>query len=389
MNVRKIGENIILVGVDYLGTESLDIELMALVEEYDPDIVGLALCEKRFETIEEKEDWLEKPLLPSYKTGETGTLVYQTFLESIRENLRRFKKLDPEVNIAELVDLADFLDVDVEFIDRDVTLTFKRAFSNMGPIEKFKMAWYFRSAMLSFSDDTKFSTIEGLQEKDDMVEGVISTMENFAPGVAGLVRKERDEYMAKKIYHISEEKKMLSILPESKVDPVSKEIQELKKGERDYEFKGLRDLEDVGKKLYKKSLHYLPHVLLLGFAIYLFFFTETLNIWMAWIYWVLAVGGMSALGSAIVKGHPISVVLSFLLAPIMSLTLHGPGWVAGYVEARIRNPQIRDIQELTRSKSINEFLSNNLIRPIMVGIFSNVFTWIGLFVILPIMLSVL
>ncbi len=96
---------------------------------------------------------------------------------------------------------------------------------------------------------------------------------------------------------------------------------------------------------------------------------------------------MASLGALIGRGHILSIITSFLLAPFMSLTLIGPGWIAGYVEARVRNPKIRDINDLTTSKSINDFLSNNLIRPIMVGIFSNVFTWIGLFVILPLLIS--
>lgn len=388
MNVKEIDDNIFLVGVDYLGDESLDLDLMALVEKYEPEIVGLALCEKRFETLEAKEQWLERPLLPSYKTGDVGTLIYQTFVESIRENLRKFKDIEPEVNVADLVDLADLLDIEIRFIDRDVTLTFKRAFSNMKPLEKLKMVWYFRSAMLSFSEDKKFNSIEGMERKDDMVEGILSSLDNFAPEVAEKIREERIEYMAKKIYESSKNKKILNILPQSKIEILEEKLKELKEDERDDITERYSELDKVGKKVYKKALHYTPHVLLITFAVYLFFFTETLNVWQAWLYWIISVGGMSAIGSAMVKGHPISIILSFLLAPIMSLTLHGPGWVAGYVEARVREPRIRDIQELTESSSMNEFFTNNLIRPIMVGVFSNVFTWIGLFVVLPLMISI-
>jgi len=387
MDIRKVNENITLVGVDYLGKGSLDSELINLVDESNPDIVGLALCEKRFETIEEKEKWLDKPLIPAYKKGDMGTLIYQTFIEALRENLRKFKKVEAETHIAELVDLADSLKMDIEFIDRDITLTLKRAYSNMSILEKLKMGWYLKSAMISFSDDTKYESIESMEEQDDLVEGVLVALDRFAPSVAERLRKERTEYMAKKIYQLSKGRKILSVLPQSKIDEVIEILESLKNKEREGAIKGYSHLEKVGKKLYKKVLHYVPHVLLIAFAVYLFFFSETLNIWQAWIYWVLVVGGMSALGSALVKGHPISIVISFILAPIMSLTLHGPGWVAGYVEARVRKPTIRDINDLTSSKSLNEFLSNNLIRPVMVGIFANIFTWLGLFIILPLLLA--
>ncbi len=387
MDIRKFSDNITLVGIDYLERESLDFQLVDIVEDHDPDIVGLALCEKRFETMEEKEEWLDKPLIQAYKEGNVGTLIYQTFIEAIRENLRKFKRVEAETHIAELVDLADVLKVDIEFIDRDITLTLKRAFSEMSILEKMKMVWYLKSAMLSFSDDTKIDSVEGMDEHDDLVGGVLTALDRFAPDVSNRMRTERTEYMAKKIYQASKKKEILGVIPESKIDSVMQKLNELKKKEREGPIKGYSHLEKVGKKLYKKALHYTPHVLLVAFAVYLFFFSEALNIWRAWIYWVMVVGGMSALGSALVKGHPISVLISFILAPWMSLTLHGPGWVAGYVEARVRKPKIRDIHDLTSVKSINEFLSNNLVRPVMVGVFANIFTWLGLFIILPLLIA--
>jgi len=388
MDVKKLNDDITLVGIDYLGDGRLDVELIALVEKYEPDVVGLALCEKRFETMEEKEKWLDKPLLPSYQKGDTGSLIYQTFMDAVRENLRKFKQIEPETHVANLVDLADFLDIDIEFIDRDITLTFKRAYGNMSPIEKLKMAWYFKSAMLSFSEDIKSDSVEGMESQDDLVEGVIAALERFAPEVADGVRKERLEYMAKKIYQSSKNKKILSVIPESKMDGIISELKRLKEEEdKDGRVRGYAHLEKVGKKLYKKTLRFIPPLFFISLAVYLFFFSDVLNIWRAWLYWFIAVGGMASLGALIGRGHILSIITSFLLAPFMSLTLIGPGWIAGYVEARVRNPKIRDINDLTTSKSINDFLSNNLIRPIMVGIFSNVFTWIGLFVILPLLIS--
>ncbi|MEF8835683.1 MAG: TraB family protein [Candidatus Thermoplasmatota archaeon] len=388
MDVKDLTDNITLVGVDYLGEDRLDVELMALVEKYKPDIVGLALCEKRFETMEEKEKWLDKPLLPSYQKGDTGSLIYQTFMDAVRENLRKFKQIEPETHVAKLVDVADFLDVDIEFIDRDITLTFKRAYGNMSPIEKLKMAWYFKSAMFSFSEGGKSHSVKGMESQDDLVEGVINSLGRFAPDVADEVRKERLEYMAKKIYQSSKNEKILSVIPESKMEGIINELKRLKKEERREGWvKGYAHLEKVGKKLYRKALRWVPPVFFIGLAVYLFFFSDVLNIWRAWIYWFIAVGGMASLGALIGRGHALSIITSFLLAPFMSLTLIGPGWIAGYVEARVRNPKIRDINDLTASRSVNEFLSNNLIRPIMVGIFSNVFTWIGLFVILPLLIS--
>ncbi|MBS3780974.1 MAG: TraB/GumN family protein, partial [Candidatus Thermoplasmatota archaeon] len=275
MNVKNFNDNITLVGVDYLSDDSLDVELIALIDKYKPDIVGLALCEKRFETMEKKEKWLDKPLLPSYQKGNTGGLIYQTFIDAVRENLRKFKQVEPETHVANLVDLADFLEIDIEFIDRDVTLTFKRAYGNMSPLEKLKMAWYFKSAMLSFSEEIKSDSVEGMESQDDLVEGVIAALGRFAPEVADEVKKERLEYMAKRIYQSSKNKKILSVIPESKMDGVLNELERLKKEEeKKGKVRGYSHLEKVGKKLYKRALKFVPSLFFISLAVYLFFFSD-------------------------------------------------------------------------------------------------------------------
>ncbi len=388
MEVTEFSDEIILVGVDYIGGDDLKEELTELIDRYEPTSIGLALCEKRFESLEEKKEWLEKPLLSSYKGGESSTLMYQMFVDAVRENLRNFKKLEPETHIAELVDVADFLDVDVEFIDRDITITLKRAVGDMSPIETFKVGWYFRSAMLSFSDEKKARSVDELEKHDDMVEGVISTLDKFSPDIAGMAREERLEYMSRRIYQISKDGKTLAIIPRSKMEVVENKLTDLIEEEkRQGEVTGHAHLEEVGKKVYKKLLRYASPIFFISLATYLFLFSDVLNIWRAWLYWFIAVGGMASLGALMGRGHVLSILTSFVLAPFMSLTLIGPGWIAGYVEAKVREPTVKDIQRLMNSASVNDFLSNNLIRPIMVGIFANIFTWVGLFVVLPLLIS--
>ncbi|MEF8873130.1 MAG: TraB family protein [Candidatus Thermoplasmatota archaeon] len=388
MEVEEFSDEIILVGVDYIGGEDLKEELEVLIDNYRPTSIGLALCEKRFESLEEKEEWLKKPLLSSYKGGESSTLMYQMFVDAVRENLRNFKKVEPEAHIAELVDVADFLDVDVKFIDRDITVTLKRAVRDMSPIETLKVGWYFKSAMLSFSDEKKERSVDEMEKHDDMVEGVISTLDKFSPDIAEKARWERLEYMSRKVYQLSKGGKMLAIIPRSKIDDLKKKLGGLtREEERKGEVSGHAHLEEVGKKLYKKLLRYASPIFFISLAIYLFLFSDVLSIWRAWLYWFIAVGGMASFGALIGRGHGLSILISFLLAPFMSLTLIGPGWIAGYVEARVRQPTIKDVQDLMSSASLNDFLSNNLIRPIMVGIFANIFTWIGLFVVLPLLIT--
>ncbi len=385
--VMKFSSNIILVGIDFIGKESVKHELIEVVKYHDPDTLALALCEKRFETMMGREEWSERPLLPQYKEGQTGTLIYQAFIDAINENLRIFRDVEPESHIAQLVPLIEDLDMDVEFIDRDVTLTLSRMFKSMSPLEKMRMFWYFKSSMLTFSDKTKSDSIEGIEEHDDLIDGVLSSVERFAPESAKKARLERIEYSSKKIYELSRAGKVVAILPRSQLTTVASAIRAVKRREQRHgEVGGYKHLEEVSKRIYTKVLRFISPAFFISLAVYLFFFSDVLNIWRAWLYWFLAVGGMAALGATLARGHPFSIIASFFLAPFMSLTLIGPGWVAGYIELKIRNPKVADIKGITSSGSANAFLSNNVIKVFTVGVFSNVFTWMGLFIVLPILI---
>ena len=55
--------------------------------------------------------------------------------------------------------------------------------------------------------------------------------------------------------------------------------------------------------------------------------------------WVLVTGIGAALGSVAALGHPLTVLSSFLAAPITTLhPLIAAGWVAGLVQAWVKKP---------------------------------------------------
>ncbi len=77
-----------------------------------------------------------------------------------------------------------------------------------------------------------------------------------------------------------------------------------------------------------------------------------------------------------------------LAAPITSLNpAIAAGWVAGYVEAKLRMPVIKDFQNLGKLDSLRDFWNNRVIRLLMVVALANVGSMIGTFVALPYILS--
>jgi len=108
------------------------------------------------------------------------------------------------------------------------------------------------------------------------------------------------------------------------------------------------------------------------------------------IYWFLINGTFSAIGTAIARGHPLSIATAFVAAPITSLNpAIAAGWVAGYVEAKLRTPVIKDFKRLSQIDSLRDFWNNRVIRLLMVVALANVGSMIGTLIAFPYITSLL
>ena len=97
--------------------------------------------------------------------------------------------------------------------------------------------------------------------------------------------------------------------------------------------------------------------------------------------WFLINGTLSAIGTAIAFGHPITIATAFVAAPFTSLNpAVAAGWVAGLVEAFLRKPQVRDFENLADDIThLRGFWHNNITRILLVVMFANLGSVIGTF----------
>ena len=101
-------------------------------------------------------------------------------------------------------------------------------------------------------------------------------------------------------------------------------------------------------------------------------------------WWFIIHGILSAIGAAIARGHPLSILTAFVAAPFTSLEpFFAPGWFAGLVEAKLRTPVIKDFHELRKIESLKDFWNNKVIRLLMVVALANLGSMIGTLVAFP------
>ena len=145
-----------------------------------------------------------------------------------------------------------------------------------------------------------------------------------------------------------------------------------------------KDLEVVPEKRVQwgKMLGWAITLAVIGVLLYQFYeavrsgdFSTFLNYALTW---VLLTGGFSMLGAILARGHPLSVGMAFLAAPMT--TLHpalAAGWFAGIVEAKVRTPTVGDFQGISHMQTLTQFWNNRVMRVLLVTAFANIGASIG------------
>jgi pheromone shutdown protein TraB len=108
------------------------------------------------------------------------------------------------------------------------------------------------------------------------------------------------------------------------------------------------------------------------------------------LYWILITGVFSAIGAIIARSHAVSVLVAFVAAPLT--TLHpflASGWVAAAVEAKYKQPQVKDFEKLNQLNSYGDFEKNKVTHLLLVAAYTNLGSTIGVIIALPTLLSML
>jgi pheromone shutdown-related protein TraB len=383
---EKINDNIILIGTAHISEESVN-EVRQAIETYKPDIVAVELCQRRYDTITKKDKWENTPVAALIKSNNAYFMLAQTFLSSIQRRLGEEYGVEPGSEMIAAMQEAEKHNIKVALVDRDITVTFKRAWRKMGVREKFRVIWEFLKAMLGYDEEE----LEELDLKELMKQDVISQMmEEFskiAPSASMVLISERDQYIAQKIFDESKKGKVVAVVGAGHINGIK---QYLAKQELNV---NLQELDQVPKKrmsLVKVIEVAIPVIFfsVIGWIIYSTGIDPWNKIKDIFLIWFLVHGILAGVGVVIARGHPLSILTAFVAAPFTSLEpFFAPGWFAGLVEAKLRKPLVKDFQDLSKIESMRDFFKNKVIRLLMVVALANLGSIIGTIIALPWILS--
>lgn len=362
-------KEIILIATAHVSKESVAL-VKEVIEEERPDSVCVELDEDRYQNMKNPGDWQNADLVKVIKAKRVGFLAANLFLGSYQKRLA--KKLDTPLGgeMKQGIESAEEVGAELVLADRNIQTTFLRIWRNLRFWEKAKLI----TGLFFGSDEEADLSDQDLQDllQEDMLEQAIVGMKEEFPGVGQTLISERDQFLAAKIKS-APGKKVVAVLGGAHVPGVKEEI-----------FK-TQDIDRINvvppKSQAGKIIGWAISIGLIALLAYAFFggvqegFAQLSR-------WVLLTGTLAALFTALSFGHPLSILTSFVAAPFTTLNpVLACGWFTGLVEATMRKPTVRDLENITEDIfSLRGIYKNRLLRALLVVFMTNIGASLGTFI---------
>jgi pheromone shutdown-related protein TraB len=379
------GTTYYIVGTAHVSKQSVD-DVRAVIDRVKPDVVCVELDRVRHEALTKDSAFRDLDVFKVVREGRTLYLLAHLALASYQRRIGASLGVKPGAELLAAVKVAEERGIPVELIDRDINITLKRTWKNLG---LWKRSMLLSSLIVGFEEDddedededegVTTKTIEDLKEPKALSE-MLQELGRAVPQIKKPLIDERDQYLATKSIAAGtaadggRRKTVVSVVGAAHVP-------------------GMK--ENWGKPVDLAELDKIPPPGLLWtiikwavpilFIVGLFYFwqqsdeTSLVDMMLRWILPTsIGAGGLTLLAG----GSILSVLTAILVAPIAAIhPLLGTGMVVGVVEAWRRRPNVVDCEQLPDDiQTWKGFWKNKVTRILLIAVASGIGTAVGFWV---------
>ncbi|NOY53994.1 MAG: TraB/GumN family protein [Deltaproteobacteria bacterium] len=368
--VRVDGREVYLIGTAHLSKESVE-DVRTTVEVLQPDTVCVELCEARYKAIIQRDAWKQMNIFKVIREKKALFLLTQLILSSFYRRLGEQLGVQPGAEMIEGIRQAEAHGAELVLADRDIQMTLKRVWGYLGLWNKLKMMVHLVGSLFT-TEDVDAEMIEEMK-KGDQLESVLKEFAEAFPEVKKRLLDERDIYLAQKIRRAPGEK-IVAVIGAAHVPGIEEHIH------RDEPLEPL--METPPKSVVPTLLKWGIPLLIIFLLVFGFFKGGATHSMESVYIWFLVNGVLSALGAAAAFAHPLTIASAFFGAPITSLNpMIAAGWVAGLVQAWVKKPTVKDLEDLPDAiTTVRGFWTNPVSRILLVVVLANLGSAIGTFI---------
>ena len=365
--------------ITLIGTAHVSQLSVEMVEEKigagDYDCVAVELCAPRLENITNQAWWKNLDIYQIFKKKKAGLLLINLALTAYQKRLAERIGVEAGKEMVRAVELSRENHLRLEVIDRNISTTLHRLVTEVSFWQKMKIVGGLVAGVF-VGEEISEEQIEDLK-RGDMLHAVVSEFGEELPEIKRVLIDERDEYMVGRLNQISAShdapKKILALvgaghlmgmMPSMDLPPDAGHLQEL----------------DQKPPPRKTGLYIGWGICVLILSMFVVGFKQSPELGGQLVAtWILLNGGLSAFGTALALGHPVSIFAAFIAAPLTSLNpTIGAGMVVGLVESYMRKPKVGDFETLREDIThYSMWWKNRVARLLLIFFFSSFGSMIG------------
>ena len=380
----------VLVGTAHVSRESID-EVSRIIREEKPDLICVELDEGRHASITKKESWENLNMVKIFKEGKGFLLMANLVLSGFQRRMGAELGVKPGEEMKVALDIAGELGIPHALCDREIQVTLRRAWGKCGLWSKNKLlATLLASAFTT--EKLSAQEIEDLKNRSEL-DSMMDELASYLPAVKETLIDERDEFLAAKIWSSAQgtgnnsPKHIVAVVGAGHMQGIKTHLEKIASGEKSDDVSKINVIPP--KSAFTKTLPWLLPVAivsLIAFGFFRYGADMSLNMLIRYVLWN---GSLAALGAIIALGHPLSILVSFMGAPITTMTpVLGVGLLSGLTQVSLIKPRVSDAQNIIDDVgSLKGFYRNRITRALMVFFFSSLGSTIGTFISVPSMVA--
>ena len=364
---------VILVGTAHISQNSVDL-VKSVIEQEQPDSVCLELDERRFQALTDKKQWQTLDLRSIIKNKQLSTLLISLLMASYQKRLGSKMGVIPGAELLMAIETAKTLQIPLFLCDRDIRITLRRAWKATSFLKKN----YLLASLLSSVFDKDEINEEKLTElkKKDVLNQLMSELGDTLPDLKKVLIDERDMYLVEKI-KASPGKRIVAVVGAGHLEGMARIFSSNNKEK-------LVDISTIPPvSIGYKALGWAVPLIIISSLAAIFWQKGLALAGESVLYWILANGIPTALGSLLSLAHPLTTISAFAASPLTSLSpLIGAGYVCAFVQVMTCPPRVEEFETSGHDAvTLTGWWKNRLLRVFLVffltGFGSVLGTWIG------------
>jgi len=371
--VQLQGKEIIILGTAHISEHSVE-EVTSKIVAEKPDVVCVEIDNARYKTMTEGRSWENMDITKILKEKKGFLLIANLVLSSFQKRMGVDVGVTPGEEMLSAIRCSEENNIPFVLADRDVQITLRRAWAKSGLVGRAKLLASLGGSIFA-KEELSPEDIERLKERSSL-SLMMDELAKYLPAVKETLIDERDRYLSSNVFN-ADGKKIVVVVGAGHVPGMLKQLEEMEKNKAASD---LTELDTIPKgSILAKLSHLIVPVALIIIAVLGVKFKGIEQLKNMTVTWVLLNGLFSALGAVIAVGHPLSVLVSFLVAPISSLGIPvSSGMFSGVVESMLRKPTVKDFNALSSDiLSIKGAYKNRVTRSLMVFLLASIGSMVG------------